>query len=98
VALTTGIPQELADEGMARELVHRIQTMRRAAGFEIADHIYTYYQGNADVKRVMDEHSEYIMQETLSNELIAGPPREEAYLQTYKIQGIDTTLAVKRRK
>jgi len=98
VALTTDIPQELADEGMARELVHRIQTMRRAAGFEIADHIYTYYQGNADVKRVMDEHSEYIMQETLSNELIAGPPREEAYLQTYKIQGIDTTLAVKRRK
>jgi len=98
VALTTNIPQELADEGMARELVHRIQTMRRAAGFEIVDHIYTYYQGNSDVKRVMDEHSEYIMQETLSNELIAGPPHEEAYVQSYKIQGIDITMSVKRKK
>ncbi|MFC1978522.1 isoleucine--tRNA ligase [Chloroflexota bacterium] len=98
VALTTDIPQELADEGMARELVHRIQTMRRAAGFEIADHIYTYYQGNNDVKRVMEEHSEYILQETLSQELIAGPPREEAYVQSYKIQGTEVTLSVKRRK
>jgi hypothetical protein len=38
------------------------------------------------------------MQETLSNELIAGPPREEAYVQNYKIQGIDVTLSVKLRK
>jgi len=98
VALTTHIPQELADEGMARELVHRIQTMRRAAGFQIADHIYTYYQGNDNVKRVMDEHGEYIMQETLSNELIAGPPREEAYVQSYTIQGTEVTLSIKRRK
>jgi len=98
VALTSDISQDLADEGMARELVHRIQTMRRGAGFEIADHIYTYYEGNSDVKRVMDEHSDYIMQETLSNELIAGPPREEAYVQNYKIQGIDVTLSVKLRK
>jgi isoleucyl-tRNA synthetase len=98
VALTTDIPQELADEGMARELVHRIQTMRRAAGFEIADYIYTYYQGNSNVARVIDKHGEYIMQETLSKELISGPPREEAYLQTYKIQDIDITLAVKRKK
>ncbi len=98
VALTTDISQELADEGMARELVHRVQNMRRSAGFEIADHILTYYQGNVAVNRVMDEHGEYIMQETLSNELIAGPPQEEAYTQSYNIQGTGVTISVKRTR
>ncbi len=37
---------ELEAEGMAREIVHRLQTMRRSAGFEIADHIVIYYQGD----------------------------------------------------
>src|SRR5262249_7778080 len=45
VALTTVVTPELADEGLAREIVHRIQTMRRDAGFEIADRIITFYEG-----------------------------------------------------
>ncbi|MBT3363604.1 MAG: isoleucine--tRNA ligase [Chloroflexi bacterium] len=98
VALTTNVSQELADEGMARELVHRIQNMRKSAGFEIADHILTYYQGNDDVKRVMDGHNDYVKQETLSAELNAGPPSEEAYVQSYKIQDTEVILAVKRQK
>ena len=72
--------------------------MRRSAGFEISDHILTYYQGNVAVNRVMAEHGEYIMQETLSNELVAGPPQEEAYTQSYNIQETDITLSVKRTR
>ncbi|MCK4362557.1 MAG: isoleucine--tRNA ligase, partial [Dehalococcoidia bacterium] len=44
VALATAITPALADEGLARELVRRIQTMRKNAGFDIADYIVTYYQ------------------------------------------------------
>ncbi|MCJ7811513.1 MAG: isoleucine--tRNA ligase, partial [Dehalococcoidia bacterium] len=56
-AINTGlniyISDELKREGMARELVHRLQTMRRSAGFEIADHIVIYYQGDEHIRKVM---------------------------------------------
>jgi len=44
-AIPESFDQKLKDEGMAREIVHRVQNMRRSAGFDIADHIDTYYQG-----------------------------------------------------
>ncbi|MFC2048381.1 isoleucine--tRNA ligase, partial [Chloroflexota bacterium] len=50
VAISLEISPELAAEGMAREVVHRLQTMRRSAGFDIADHIITYYQGDDYIK------------------------------------------------
>src|SRR5207244_11911886 len=51
VALTTALTPELVDEGLARELVHRLQTMRRSAGFEIADWIRVTYDGDAPIRR-----------------------------------------------
>ena len=55
VTVPTEIDAELLDEGLAREIVHRLQTMRRNAGFDIADRIVTYYQADEDIQRVMDE-------------------------------------------
>ena len=54
VTVPTQISAELLDEGLAREIVHRLQTMRRNAGFDIADRIVTYYQDDDDIRRVMD--------------------------------------------
>ena len=53
VAVCTDISPELAGEGMAREIVHRLQTMRKSAGFEIADYIVTYYEGDEYTQQVM---------------------------------------------
>ncbi|HKZ50284.1 MAG TPA: class I tRNA ligase family protein, partial [Dehalococcoidia bacterium] len=76
LALDTELTPELRDEGLARELVHRLQSMRKKAGFQIADRIRTYYQGDADIRRVMERHGDYIRAETLSRELVEGlaPP------------------------
>ena len=90
------ITPELADEGMARELVHRLQTMRKQAGFDIADHIETYYEGGEPVRRVMDGFAAYVKQETLSDSLDAGVPPEGAYVKRHKIGGNEVTLAVRR--
>jgi len=95
VAIDIEITPELADEGMARELVHRLQTMRKQAGFDIADYIYTYYQGGESLKRVIAKHADYIKQETLSRELTAGVPGD-AYRESHKIAGEDVVLGVKR--
>ena len=89
---------ELKAEGIAREIVRYIQTMRRAAGFDIADHIVTCYQGDDYIKGVMTDKTlaEYIKQETLSQKLIDGVPEEGAFTERQKISGYEVLLGVKR--
>jgi len=96
VAVSTELSPELKAEGMAREIVRRLQTMRRSAGFDIADHIITYYRGKAYVRRVMMDFADYIKQETLSQQLIEGVPEEDAFTERYKLSGYDIILGVKR--
>ena len=96
VALDTTITPDLAEEGLARELVHRIQNLRRAAGFEITDRIFTYYQGPDSVRTVMEKFSDYIRQETLSEGLVEGEPAEGAHTEKQKLEGTEVTLGVRR--
>ena len=96
VAVTTAISPDLALEGLAREMVHLIQNMRRSAGFDIADRIVTYYQGPGELDEVVATHGEYIRQETLSRKLIQGTPAESAFTQTHKVNALETVLGVKR--
>ena len=97
-AIYTILTPELAAEGMAREIVHRLQTMRRSAGFDIADHIDTYYQGDDYVREVMKNKTlaDYIKQETLSQQLVEGLPEKVDFKETYKLSGHNVLLGVKR--
>ncbi len=98
VAIPIEISPELASEGMAREIVHRLQTMRRSAGFDIADHIDTYYQGDDYIREVMKNKTlaDYIKQETLSQRLVEGFPEKVDFKETYKLSGYNVLLGVKR--
>jgi isoleucyl-tRNA synthetase len=69
VAICTEISAELQGEGLAREIVHRLQTMRRSAGFDITDYIVTFYEGDEYIQRVMRDFAGYVQQETLSRQL-----------------------------
>jgi len=96
VAVPTDISPELEAEGMARELVHRLQTMRRSAGFDIADYIVTSYQADEYVRQVVETFADYIRQETLSRELIAADAAEGAYTESHKLGGHEVLLGVRR--
>ena len=96
VAINTHISPELADEGMAREIAHRIQGLRRNAQFDLTDRIVTYYQGPEELGRVMQSHADYISQETLSEQLVAGTLDDAEGSETQKVEGMEVTLAVKR--
>ena len=101
VAVDATITPELADEGLARELAHRIQNLRKAARFEITDRIVTYYAGPDAVGRVMAAHGDYIRQETLSDAIIALKsdsecPEDAAKSETAQVEGMEVTLAVSR--
>jgi isoleucyl-tRNA synthetase len=96
VVVATELTPELADEGLAREIVHRLQTMRRNASFEIADRIVTYYQGEETLRRVMQRFAEYVRQETLSLDLVEGEPPPGAHVETHTVDGQKMTLAVRQ--
>jgi len=95
-AIYTKLTPELASEGIAREIVHRLQIMRRSAGFDIADYIITYYQGEAYIRQVMKDSADYIKQETLSRELIEGVPKEGVFTESYKLGGYNILLGVRK--
>ena len=96
VAVPTEIPPELKAEGMAREVVHRLQTMRRSAGFDIADYIVTHYQGDDYIRQVIASHADYIKQETLSRQLIEGEPETGAFTVEHELAGYKVKLGVRK--
>ena len=88
--------EELRKEGMARDIVHWLQIMRRSAGFDIADYIVTYYQGEAYVEQVMEDFADYIKQETLSSQLVEGVLEEGVFTESHKLAGYNILLGVRR--
>jgi isoleucyl-tRNA synthetase len=96
VGMPKSVSEELAAEGLAREIVHRLQTMRKTSGFEIADYIVTYYQSDDYVRKVMDTHADYVKLETLSRQLIEGPPEQGINTESFKLNDHMVTLAVKK--
>ncbi len=98
VAVDSHVTAELRAEGLAREIVRRVQAMRKDAGFEISDRITTFYQAQGDLAEVFTSWAEYIQAETLSTRLAAGAPPEGAYQETQNVDGQTLVLGVKRNQ
>ncbi len=103
VAIDTVLTPELKAEGLARELVRRIQAQRKDADFNIEDRITTWYQAEDDpstglgqgLAEVFATFADYIQAETLTTKLVAGEPPAEAYTETHKVEGQEVTIGVK---
>jgi isoleucyl-tRNA synthetase len=97
VAVDARITPELRAEGLAREIVRRVQSMRKAAGFNIQDRITTYVLGEGkDLDQVLADWAAYIKAETLTAHLAAGEPPQDAYVENHNLDGMDLLLGVKR--
>ena len=96
VAVDAHVTPELKAEGLAREIVRRVQAMRKDAGFDIADRITTYYQAGEELAEVFRRWQDYIMAETLSTALAAEVAPAGAYTETHKIEGESLELGVLR--
>ena len=66
VVLDTNLNEELLKEGFVRELISKIQTMRKEAGFEVTDKIHVTYQGSECAEEIFDAHAEQIGSEVLA--------------------------------
>ncbi len=96
VAIDTTLTPELIAEGLAREIVRRIQTQRKNADFNIEDRITTWYVAADEMAKVFTDWSEYIQSETLTTELVAGEPPADAFVEKHKIEGQEITIGLKR--
>ncbi len=97
VAVDVSITPELAAEGLAREVVRRIQNLRKEAGFNLDDRIRTTYQAEGELAAAIEVWREFIAAETLSVELRAAPPAEEgATVSEERIGAQSLTLSVRR--
>jgi isoleucyl-tRNA synthetase len=96
VAISCYITAELEAEGMAREIVHRVQTMRRSAGYDIADHIILYYEADAFIMQSLSSFADYIMQETLARAIEDSVPDDVDLKENYKVSGYKLLLGIKK--
>jgi isoleucyl-tRNA synthetase len=97
VAVDAVLTPELRAEGLAREIVRRVQEMRKNAGFEIADRIHTYYVAEGDLADVLQTWAGYFKSETLTIDLVAAPPPAEAYVEDHTLDGKTVKIGVVKR-
>jgi len=95
VAIETEITPELRDEGLARELVRRIQDFRKQADFDIADRIQIRYQVSEGLERALEVHRSYIMDETLALEMEKGKTDKGMFSGTASFEGEQAELGLK---
>ena len=94
VGVSTIISEDLESEGLARDIIRRIQALRKEANFNIEDTIETYYSGEAELESVFDTQRELISAETLSTALIKGEPPKGAYEKEFKIENMVLRLGL----
>ena len=94
VALDTRLTPELLEEGFVRELVSKIQTMRKEAGFEVMDHICIYQQNNDKIADILTRYADTIRSEVLADDIRTG--EMGGYTKEWNINGETGILGVEK--
>ena len=94
VVLDTNLSPELIEEGFVRELISKIQTMRKEAGFEVMDKITVSSEGNDKIAALLDKNSDTVKAEVLATDIISGEIK--GYSKEWNINGETVTLGVSK--
>ena len=94
VVLDTNLTEELIEEGFVREIISKIQTMRKEAGFEVMDKIRVYEAGNEKITKIFDANKEQIKSEVLAVAINSGEVK--GYSKEWNINGETVTLGVEK--
>lgn len=93
VILDTTLTEQLVSEGLARELISKIQQMRKSNDFEVLDNIKLYYDADAEVEKAIEEYNEYIKTETLA---VSIEKQSGVDFEKHDLNGHETGLKVER--
>ena len=92
VVLDTELTEELILEGLAREFVRKVQSLRKDADFIITDHINIYYNGTESIDKMLTLYKEYIMGETLGENLT----KETSLKDKYDLNGEEVYIKIEK--
>jgi len=95
VVLDTNLTSELIEEGFVREIISKIQTMRKEAGFEVMDKIHVYAKDNQCIMDIMENHRDEIMSEVLAEEITLN--ETDGYVKEWSINKENVVLGVIRK-
>ncbi len=95
VVLDTNLSDELIEEGFVRELISKIQTMRKEADFEVMDHIVVSFVADEKVTDIFGKHGEVIKSEVLADNIVSGTLN--GYEKEWNINGENVKLAVEKQ-
>jgi isoleucyl-tRNA synthetase len=94
VVLDTKLSEELLEEGFVREIISKIQTMRKEADFEVTDHIKVTFTGSKKVEDIVSRYTDAILSDVLADEIKETEPT--GYVKDWKINGENVTMGVER--
>ena len=94
VVIDTNLTEELLEEGFVREIVSKIQTMRKEAGFEVMDKITVYAEGSDKATGLMNANADSIKSDVMADALVTGSV--DGYSKEWNINGEKVTLGVKK--
>ena len=95
VVLDTNLSEELIEEGFVREIISKIQTMRKEAGFEVMDKIVVYSMGNQKIEGYMKEYREAILSDVMASDIRFDEVK--GYTKEWSINGESVTLGVEKQ-
>ena len=95
VVLDTRLTDELIKEGFVREIISKIQSMRKEAGFDVMDRITVYAKGSDKVAEILTAYADEIKGDVLANDIVTG--ETDGFVMEWDINGEKTTLAVKKQ-
>ena len=95
VVLDIRLDEALIEEGFVRELISKIQTMRKEAGFEVVDHILLSQSGNDRIADIIKKNEDIIKNDTLADEIIYN--NVEGYTKDWNLNGENTSLGVSKK-
>ena len=94
VVMDTNLTPELVEEGFVRELISKIQTMRKEADFEVMDHIKVSYVADQKVSDIFEKYGQEIQGEVLADQIVSN--HLSGYQKEWSINGETVTLSVEK--
>jgi len=95
VALETALTQELRDEGLSREIINKVQNLRKQSGFAVADRIVLCVDGDADVQRTLARYENRVTGETLA--VLRRDDMDLPYTDSFTVDSTSVSIAIDRR-
>ena len=96
VVLDTNLTEELLEEGFIREIISKVQSMRKEAGFEVMDKITIFYEANEKVNELISKNESTVMNDVLATGIVSG--EAAGFTKEWNINGEKVTLGVKKNE